>query len=418
MKINNLLRSSTLMVFLKIATIIVSFAITRFSVNNIGTNNYGIWVTVFALITWMTISDMGLSNGLRNHLIVCLAKDVGDKEVNRLLGGSFKLILIYVLPVLVILSFIYLKLNFGYILSNLSSFTLVLLGSLIVLSKIHYSYVQAIIKPEKWSLIQFGSLLFHLLAVYILMKFEISDLDIFTIASAFSLSIPYLYLVFLSIIKFDFKIGLFTEERKFIINEGLNFFLIQLCSFIIYYSLPIVIYKVFSEKEVAQYGIINRYFSLSYGFFLVMISPLWSAVRMAKAVDAFRWKEIAYKYSPIVVFFLLILLVQVVIADDLLKLWLGPEFVLLEMKIYVIMACPIGISILTSFVSQIFNALSILRIQILTSLIVVIPLVFIYIGFIPVSSLYGLMLYYSMFLLCSAGVSLIYFAVVLNNNNE
>lgn len=58
---------------------LLNIAIIPVSLNFVGDEVYGIWITLFSIITWFTLFDGGFGNSLRNRLAVNLAK--GEIEV-------------------------------------------------------------------------------------------------------------------------------------------------------------------------------------------------------------------------------------------------------------------------------------------------------------------------------------------------
>ena len=51
------------------------------TINYINPLQYGIWITISSIITWMSFFDIGLGNGLRNKLAQCLA--INDFETSK-----------------------------------------------------------------------------------------------------------------------------------------------------------------------------------------------------------------------------------------------------------------------------------------------------------------------------------------------
>ena len=49
--------------------------IVRLTLDYLGQENYGIWVTLASVLTWFGYLDFGLGNGLRNKLAEAFAKD-------------------------------------------------------------------------------------------------------------------------------------------------------------------------------------------------------------------------------------------------------------------------------------------------------------------------------------------------------
>ncbi len=66
---------------LKGVSIIVSLLLVPLTIHYINPTQYGIWVTLSSVISWIAFFDVGLGNGLRNKLAEALA--VGDEQLAR-----------------------------------------------------------------------------------------------------------------------------------------------------------------------------------------------------------------------------------------------------------------------------------------------------------------------------------------------
>ena len=55
--------------FLKGISVVISFLFVPLAIKFLGTEKYGIWLTVSSVIAWINIFDFGLGNGLRNKLV-------------------------------------------------------------------------------------------------------------------------------------------------------------------------------------------------------------------------------------------------------------------------------------------------------------------------------------------------------------
>ncbi len=68
--------------FLKPINIIIQLILVPLLIGYLNPVKYGIWVTVFSVINWFYLFDIGLGNGLRNKLAEALAKD--EKEIAKI----------------------------------------------------------------------------------------------------------------------------------------------------------------------------------------------------------------------------------------------------------------------------------------------------------------------------------------------
>ena len=53
---------------LKILSVVTSFIIVPITIDFVNAENYGIWLTLSSMVTWISFFDLGLTNGLRNKL--------------------------------------------------------------------------------------------------------------------------------------------------------------------------------------------------------------------------------------------------------------------------------------------------------------------------------------------------------------
>ena len=55
------------MLFLKGGNILVNLMLIPITINYVNADNYGIWLTVSSIISWMSFFDIGINNGLKRH---------------------------------------------------------------------------------------------------------------------------------------------------------------------------------------------------------------------------------------------------------------------------------------------------------------------------------------------------------------
>src|SRR5882757_3638825 len=60
---------------IKGSSIATSFALVPLTLHYLDKERYGIWLTIFSLLGWLTFFDIGMGNGLRNKLSEALANN-------------------------------------------------------------------------------------------------------------------------------------------------------------------------------------------------------------------------------------------------------------------------------------------------------------------------------------------------------
>lgn len=59
----------------KIISIVLSFLVIPMTINYLNSEQYGIWMTLLSLLSWMSFMDIGIGNGLRNKLTESISKN-------------------------------------------------------------------------------------------------------------------------------------------------------------------------------------------------------------------------------------------------------------------------------------------------------------------------------------------------------
>src|ERR1700759_1801607 len=62
----------------KALTIVISFVSVPLTVHYLGSERYGVWLTIGSLLTWMALTDFGLSG---NALVNVLAESSGNDDI-------------------------------------------------------------------------------------------------------------------------------------------------------------------------------------------------------------------------------------------------------------------------------------------------------------------------------------------------
>ena len=60
--------------FFKFGSILSNFLLIPITINYVSSPIYGIWMTLYSIISWLSIFDIGLGNGMRNYLTEAVSK--------------------------------------------------------------------------------------------------------------------------------------------------------------------------------------------------------------------------------------------------------------------------------------------------------------------------------------------------------
>lgn len=284
----------------RVLVIGLNFLTTAFLINNLGDKDYGIYVTLFSLINWVFILDLGIGKGMRNILTESIEKKKYEKA-RTIISTTFFITIILSLLFLSIYLLINNNFNFEYFFnlnpdSNFKS-ALSIFISIIVLKLIFGNLDQVLYSFQLSYVTVYNS---FLIAVLFYSLVVIADLIDFKL-NLFNVSIFYFFSVFLSYI--TFFIWFFCTNNKFIpsvkkidfslikylFGSGLKIFVIQILFFFMLSLDRFIILKYFDGETVTLYDIIYRVMTLLLFPFSIIAQPLWSSYAAAKANENYQW---------------------------------------------------------------------------------------------------------------------------------
>ena len=149
-------------------------------------------------------------------------------------------------------------------------------------------------EPAKTGVLSFIGQLFTFIAILILAKYTTGSLNLLVWAFA---GIPLLVLILGSIwfythnykpVAPSFKLIKLSSAKQ-LLATGSTFFIIQIAALVMYESDNIVITRLFGPKEVTTFNIAYKLFSVILMFFVIVITPFWSAFTEAYTKGDFEW---------------------------------------------------------------------------------------------------------------------------------
>ena len=167
------------------------------------------------------------------------------------------------------------------------------------------------------------------ISVWILSKTSESDMILF----AFLLSsIPFLISLIASIILYstNFKIVkpslkyINLKESKGVFSLGWQFFVLQIVVVVIFQSDNILISHFFDPKEVTNFNVAYKYYSILAVVFSILITPYWTAFNEAYFKKEISWIKISIK-KLIKYFFvsLIISVFMIIVSSNFFNYWVG-----------------------------------------------------------------------------------------------
>lgn len=267
----------------------------------------GVWFTVLNVLNWVLNFDLGIGNGLRNHLTVAL-NNQDTRKAKRLVSSAYLLLggVTLILCVLFCVLSIFVDWNtfFNISTESISSdvlrrcINISMLGMLISFwSRIIMYILYAMQKAAMTNLLTFITNL--LLVLYLLLVKPVGVVDVdferLSIVYAFALNIP---LVFATIWVFSQKLmkdvrpnirHYCHDSAKAVLSLGIVFLLIQLLYMAIATTNEWFISQFYAPEFCVEYQIYNKVFTMFGSLFMIAMIPLWSAVTKAYAEKDHAW---------------------------------------------------------------------------------------------------------------------------------
>lgn len=329
-------RNTVYSMFIRVAGILVSLLLVPFTLDYLNPYEYGIWITLNSILTWINYFDIGLGNGLRNKLGEAIAGR--DMKLGRVyVSTTFALLTVIVgilcIGILIANNFIDWNsvLNTNPRISDLNllvNIVMICICASFVLRTIGIIYMSF---QRTWvsSFQTFLGSLLSLIWIIYLKYFE--EPSLIQVALAYSLSPLIVYILYYPITFYRHYRELRPSLRhiqfshaKTLGGLGLQFFILQIACLVMFATSNFIISRLFSPEEVTPYSIANRYFNVVALAFTIIINPLWSAITDAYARKDKLW--IRHNINKMVKLWGLCsigLVIMVVVSPIVYRLWIG-----------------------------------------------------------------------------------------------
>jgi O-antigen/teichoic acid export membrane protein len=366
----------------------INFFLVPLTIDYLNATNYGLWVTLSSIISWVIWMDFGLGNGLRNQLAVALAKNdlplarscVSTTYVGVALASGAVFILFWIAqPLLlwsailnapsgmegelfalagVVLSFFCLRLVFG------------LIGTVLLADQ----------RPALSSLIEVLTNLLTLIAVLLLRAHVPSSLFwLGTCAAAATVVVPLAasFLLFRGryrALRPQWRAVNFQRMRE-LIRIGVQFFALQLFGLMIFAGSNLIITQLFGPAAVTPFSVAYKYFGLPLMAFTILLTPFWSAYTEAYHTGDIAWIRMTFRRLRQSFYILaLVVLIMVLVADRVYTLWVGPE-VQVPFALSALLGAYVLLAAWSTIYAYFINGTGFIRLQMITAGVMCVVLV-------------------------------------------
>lgn len=349
----------------RFAALFLGLFSVNINIGYLGNTIYGLWVTIASIVSWMGSADFGIGNGLRNELAKAYAENDKEKEQKLVATAFFTLskISVVLFVVILILSEIFfrtgvlqLELRVPMYITGFFFCVNLCVG---ICNSIAYSYQRSYLT----SAISFAAAFLGTVVVLLLTIGNVeANLSLFAVVNGLSSLIPNIFLIFILKRK---NIDLFKVVRKknntpvlkkSILNVGLQFFALQLCTILLYSVDNILINYLISSEMVTKYSIISKVYDTGNNLFSILLIALWSAVTFHIAQNNFEWivKKVKELVKIWAVFAVGVIIVTI-FFNDIVTIWLGEKAFDYEPSLVILFA---GYCIMTAFSAIFLNVMN------------------------------------------------------------
>ena len=309
----NVKKNIVLLFVNKFLSAFISLQLIPATIGYVDASQYGIWIAISSLVSWMVYFDFGLTHGFRNGFTT--AKANGNFILaKQYLATSYAILTIIFMSLLVTCLIINKFISWSVILgvdSSLNSilrdvFTLIVIFfSIQMIFNLLTTFLLADQRPAFSAMIVTIGQFFSLVVVYLLTFHSNGSL----LKLAFALiGIPTISLILLTFILFKTKFKEYIPSFhninwslfKDILGLGSKFFIIQLSMLFVFQFANFIIIRVMGAEAVTNYTIVYRYFSVIFIIMGIVFVPFWSAFTEAYAKKELSWMtKTYYKLSKI-----------------------------------------------------------------------------------------------------------------------
>lgn len=359
----------------------LSYLLVPLTINYLDIEQYGIWMTLLSIMSWVTFFDIGLGNGLRNKLTEALAVNnirLAKTYVSTAyIAISFIALVSFVMLILISLFTPWNKILNTSSVSNTELLKVVLVvGAFFMLNfilslcnQMFYAYQEASLATMRQVLLN----LFALIAIFILIRYTSGTLLYLSVCYGLSMVLSNLLLMCYFFKKHSAVIpstkNIDLSRIREIASLGVKFFIIQIAVLVIFTTDNMIIIQVLGPEQVTPYNIIFKLFSIIKMGHTILVIPLWSAYTEAYSKGDIKWirnslKRLNMLMIPIVIS----VFILIIFARGIINVWIGSNIKFSD-SLLIFMGIYIVIRVWDSNYSTLLNGISRIMLQMFSSIL-------------------------------------------------
>lgn len=338
-------KSSIANLVMKPISLILGLVYTPMLLNYLGDERYGLWATILSVTNWINYCDIGIGHGLRNMLTLQLTQkkyDIARKLISTAYICMTFISLAIFIGIIIFSQFVDWSVVFSTTIPMTDpvniSFAFICINFVLGLAN---SVLYALQKSELISIRNILAQIINIIGIWVLSKTGKGDLVSVSILFGSSTMLTYLINSISMLRHYNFcRISAKSFDVQYIkeiSNTGIKFFIIQIAVVFMYTVDNILISRLFGAAEVTPYSIINRIYTVVYGFYTAIAIPIWSASTEAVAKKNFQWFENASKkMNCITILFSSLYIILGLVFTPVARIWLRRDMVFPDELIIVV----------------------------------------------------------------------------------
>ncbi len=368
----------------KIFSTIVTLSLIPVSIRYVNKEQYGVWLTISSVITWVNVFDFGLANGLKNKLTEVFAKK-NNQLATIYLSTAYAILLFITVGLVLLFYFIVPFVNWNAIFNTDidkhvldSTLEITFIGfCLLFLFKPISSLLMALQLHFLNSIIQLIGNAIALLVIYFFGQYFLHPFLFLAVVMAGSYPLT---LLVASIILFARKYKHLRPKwrwvnfsyKRILFGLSFKFFVIQISVLAILTSNNFLISYFTNNESVTYYNIAYRYFSIIIIFQTLIMTPLWTAFTDAFTLEDYNWiKSTVDKMNRLNLLLCLALVVMVLASGKVYQLWIGND-ILIPNEINILLGIYMALTIYKETYNSFINGVGKLNLQVAFSIVTIV----------------------------------------------
>ena len=321
-------------------TILISLILVPLTINYVNPERNGIWLTIYSMILWLNLFDVGLGNGMKNKLAEAKAK--GENELaKKYISSTYAIVGGICLIIFIVFCFINPHLDWVKMLGSGAGIEpyrqeisgLVWISMIAFCITFVFNLLKSVLiadqRPAISSFLDMLGQLFTLTGIFFLLKTTSPSLIYLGLVTGFA---PIIVYIVASIYFFrtkyqDWKPSFRQVDFKLaknMLNLGIKFFISTVAVIMVNQTLPFLILRATTSSEVTGFNVALRLFSLVFNVIVIIIIPYWSSFTDAYTKKDFLWMKASMMYLQRLFWgFLIIQALLLISAPVIYKVWIN-----------------------------------------------------------------------------------------------